>query len=144
MNAPPNRASVQSKPTPGITAAVQQQSALGAVLRGSGDGAPIAELSQEQTPSQSETERVAARLDAKGFWVSCDLRTTEAACAHTLGISTRQLRNWRAEGRGPVFVVIGRALSYRLADVLAWISSRAVDPAKPPTFRGISRQFAAT
>ena len=94
--------------------------------------------------SAEEVAAVASRLESAGFWVSCDLRTTEAACAHTLGISTRQLRNWRAEGRGPVFVVIGRALSYRLADVLAWISSRAVDPAKPPTFRGNSRQFAAT
>ena len=91
----------------------------------------------------AEVATVASRLETAGHWVSCDLRTSDAACAHMLGISTRLLRNWRHEGRGPVFVVIGRTLSYQIGAVLEWIGSRVVDPEKSPTIRGNSRQIAA-
>jgi len=39
-------------------------------------------------------------------------------------VSSNTLQRWREAGIGPAFVVIGRNVTYRLADLLAWIGAR--------------------
>jgi len=119
MSAPPNRAGAQSESATGAHVAVQHQSAPGAGLCGPGDDA------------SSAVERAAARIELAGGWVSFDYRVRESTAAELLDTSARTLRNWRESGWGPVYVCADRArITYRLADLLAWISSRSIDPAR--------------
>ena len=76
-------------------------------------------------------ERTAARLDAQGIWLSADLRVSDGTAADLLGVGPRSLRDWRQEGWGPTYVCADRQkITYRLSDLLAWIDSRSVDPAR--------------
>ena len=83
---------------------------------------------------------LAERLEARKRWVSLDLRTDEKTAAEIIGVKPRTFRQWREEGRGPVFVAVGQRITYRLADILAWLDSRSVDPR---ACVGETRQFAA-
>jgi len=69
-------------------------------------------------------QALAARLEQSRHWVSPDLRVREATAAHVLGCTARTLQRWREAGCSPPFVLLGRALSYRLGDLLQWISER--------------------
>jgi|GEM_PF-2895913 len=76
-------------------------------------------------------ERTAARLDLQGVWVSADLRVSDSTAADLLGVGPRTLRDWRQDGWGPTYVCADRArITYRLADLLAWVNSRSIDPAR--------------
>lgn len=44
---------------------------------------------------------------------------TEQALARRWQVSPRTLQRWRAHGTGPAFCRIGKAIRYRLGDVLA-------------------------
>lgn len=80
--------------------------------------------------STSDIESLADRIRKSGVWVSWDLRITEQTAAQLIGVTQRTLRSWRDEGRGPAYVAAEkRRLTYRIADVLAWIESRRADPA---------------
>ena len=48
---------------------------------------------------------------------------TEQEVAELLKRSVKTLRNDRSRGRGPKWSKLGRSVRYKLADVLAWISS---------------------
>ena len=51
-----------------------------------------------------------------------DRLLNEKQAAHLLGISPKTLRNWRYEGRGPVYRKTGRgAIRYRISDILKFI-----------------------
>lgn len=51
---------------------------------------------------------------------------TEAETAKMLSLSVPTLRRMRAEGTAPRFIRLGvRRLGYRIADVDAWLASRA-------------------
>ena len=60
-----------------------------------------------------------------------------------LGVPTGTLANWRYQGRGPVFVRVGRHVRYRAEDVGEWLTMRAgggepgID--RGPTFRSVRR-----
>lgn len=69
-------------------------------------------------------QALAARLEQSRHWVSPDFRVREATAAHVIGVAGRTLQRWREAGIGPAFVVIGRNVTYRLADLLAWIGER--------------------
>ena len=69
---------------------------------------------------------LAARLEARRIWVSLDGRVAEPTAADILGVTTRTLRTWRAEGRAPRFYDAGR-LTYRIIDLLIFLESRAHD-----------------
>ncbi|MBZ9679612.1 MULTISPECIES: helix-turn-helix domain-containing protein [unclassified Mesorhizobium] len=47
------------------------------------------------------------------------LRTKEAAVV--LNVSLKTLQNWRVTGVGPKFVKVGASVSYRYADLLAFV-----------------------
>ncbi len=49
---------------------------------------------------------------------------TDRHVAEQLGISPLTLARWRYEGRGPVFLKIGKAIRYRQADVDAWLANQ--------------------
>jgi len=55
-----------------------------------------------------------------------DVLLTEAQAADFLSLSMRTLQAWRVRGGGPLFVRCGRAVRYRLRDVLAWIDAKTV------------------
>lgn len=51
-----------------------------------------------------------------------------ADVAKLLGIPVATLANWRASGKGPPYLRVGRHVRYRDADVEAWIAGRVRDP----------------
>ena len=67
---------------------------------------------------------LAARLEQSRHWVSPDFRVREATAVHVIGVAGRTLQRWREAGCSPPFVAISRSVTYRLADLLAWISER--------------------
>lgn len=50
---------------------------------------------------------------------------TIQAVAEYLGVPVKTIYNWRAEGKGPRGIRVGRHLRYRLADVEAWLDQLA-------------------
>lgn len=69
---------------------------------------------------------------------SCTDRSvlTSAEAAELLGISPRTLANWRVQGRGPVYVRIGKKRSpvlYRICDIEDWLDSRLIGSASRKT-----------
>ena len=44
-----------------------------------------------------------------------------------IGFAVGSLRNWRSLGRGPCYHKMGRAVRYRLKDILAWVESQRVE-----------------
>lgn len=46
----------------------------------------------------------------------------EKQLAEMLNIQSETLRNWRWEGKGPIFIKIGRNVRYRMSDVLNYIN----------------------
>ncbi|AHG87559.1 hypothetical protein J421_0043 [Gemmatirosa kalamazoonensis] len=49
---------------------------------------------------------------------------TEIDLAQLLGVKPATLRDWRVDGRGPVFVQLGRRVRYRPADVDRWLDEQ--------------------
>ncbi len=53
---------------------------------------------------------------------------TESDAAETLKFTRNTLRKWRREGRGPRYKRLGRAIRYRLRDLLTWAERFDVKP----------------
>lgn len=51
-----------------------------------------------------------------------------AEAAAYLGVSPDTLPRWRWAGTGPVFVKVGRTVKYRVSDLEAYLTERAVLP----------------
>jgi predicted DNA-binding transcriptional regulator AlpA len=66
---------------------------------------------------------------------SDDAILTEVEIADFLKLSTRTLQSWRVKNDGPPFIRVGRAIRYRLRDVVRWIEERTVSPAIQATNR---------
>jgi len=47
----------------------------------------------------------------------------EAQAADHLNVSNRTMQCWRLQGRGPVFVKLGKAVRYRPEDLDAYVAS---------------------
>lgn len=43
------------------------------------------------------------------------------------GTTTRQLQEWRSNGRGPRYAKTGKVVVYRRADLDAWVNANLVD-----------------
>jgi len=52
----------------------------------------------------------------------------EHAAAELLGVNRGTLSNWRGAGRGPRWFRAGRAIRYRVSDLVAWTEAHSVDP----------------
>ena len=85
-------------------------------------------MSNDPTELDHRVQAVTARLEACKRWVSLDGRINESDAAELVGVSQRTLRAWREEGRGPVFVLVGRRLTFRIADLLRWLDERTHNP----------------
>ena len=48
--------------------------------------------------------------------------------AELLGVPVATLANWRASGKGPPYLRVGRHVRYRATDVETWIDSQVRDP----------------
>lgn len=57
-----------------------------------------------------------------------DVLISEVQAADFLSLSIRTLQAWRSAGRGPSFVRAGRAVRYRVRDLIAWIESNTTQP----------------
>lgn len=54
-----------------------------------------------------------------------EVLVTEREAADFLGVTTRALQKWRANGTGPRFVRIsGRCVRYRRRDLISWAEAR--------------------
>jgi Helix-turn-helix domain len=54
----------------------------------------------------------------------------EAEMASELNLRPRTLRKWRAQGKGPAFIKIGRRVFYRDASRDAWLRRQEVEPVR--------------
>jgi hypothetical protein len=55
------------------------------------------------------------------------------AVAKWLGVPERTLSQWRYLQRGPRYVVVGKHIRYRRADVESWLTEHTVDlPSRDP------------
>ncbi len=61
------------------------------------------------------------RLVARGRLLR---RSWEREAAEWLQIDVGTLANWRAQGKGPAFVKLGRGVRYRLDDLETWVSDQ--------------------
>ena len=53
----------------------------------------------------------------------------DVTAAEILGLSVITLRNWRCLGKGPRYLKLnGRAIRYRVSDLLAWAEQYTVTP----------------
>jgi predicted DNA-binding transcriptional regulator AlpA len=52
---------------------------------------------------------------------------SEGALARKLDLSRAALRKWRAQGRGPRFVKLGKCVRYLASDVDDWLQAHASD-----------------
>ncbi len=60
--------------------------------------------------------------------------------AQHIGVSSRTVERWRANGDGPPFVRLGqRRVGYRVADVEAW-ASRRVHPSRAAEMAAAARR----
>lgn len=80
-------------------------------------------LSDELRSRVAETR---ANLMSDGHLVTYDNRVSQKVCAAILACPESRLQRWRAEGRGPRHVRIGKGLWYPLADLLEWIDQNDV------------------
>lgn len=80
-------------------------------------------LSDELRARVAETR---ANLRADGHQVTADNRVSQRVCAELLACPESRLQRWRAEGKGPRHVRIGKGLWYPLADLLEWIDQNDV------------------
>jgi len=55
---------------------------------------------------------------------------SDVAAAKIVHQKRSTLATWRATGRGPAFIKLGRRVFYSRADLDAWIASRRREPAK--------------
>ena len=65
---------------------------------------------------------ISEELSERGLW-------TEERAARFLCVAPGTLRQWRAKGRGPAFVKIGKNVFYRDTDLDAFIASQSRMPA---------------
>lgn len=47
----------------------------------------------------------------------------EKLAAPYVGVSVRTLQAWRVQGKGPVFLKLGRAVRYRICDLDDWLEA---------------------
>lgn len=64
---------------------------------------------------------LAERLEARGHWVSIDLRVREKSAAELLGVKQRTMRAWREEGVAPRVVRVSGRITYYLSDLIELI-----------------------
>lgn len=57
-----------------------------------------------------------------------DALISEVQAADFLSLSIRTLQVWRSAGRGPSFVRAGRAVRYRVRDLIVWIDDNTIQP----------------
>lgn len=57
---------------------------------------------------------------------------TRAELAQVLGITVPTLRRWEAEGIGPPFTRLGRAILYRRESFREWLRSKESRPSPTP------------
>lgn len=62
---------------------------------------------------------------------------TAVEAAALLSVSPKTLADWRSQGRGPLFIQIGRSIRYRAADIKTFIAENTIEPStigqKPPS-----------
>lgn len=66
----------------------------------------------------------------QGFFITGDHRVSETDAAALLGLAAGSLKNMRSEGSGPPAYRLGlngNRISYRLADLAAWIEGARED-----------------
>ena len=76
---------------------------------------------------QTTTRMLAEACQEHAFTITGDMRISEAAVADLLGITQAAMKQKRIEGRAPRAYGIGTGngsrVSYRLADIAAWIEA---------------------
>jgi len=80
-------------------------------------------------PEARLPEKLKAARKKQEPYVCADGRMNEAAAALRLELSTSSLRAWRAAGKGPAYLKLGR-IWYYSEDVEEWIARHMVEPGR--------------
>lgn len=86
----------------------------------------MTEAAQETGVVVATTALLIAAIAQEGIGISGDMRIGEKDAARLLGYAAGHLKAMRQEGRGPAFYqrgVYGSRVSYRIADLAAWIEA---------------------
>lgn len=54
----------------------------------------------------------------------------EGRTSQIMGFAVQTLRNWRHLGTGPPYYKVGRAVRYRMKDIISFMEARRVNPLK--------------
>ena len=52
----------------------------------------------------------------------------ERRAARVIGVAVQTLRNWRHMRRGPAYLKIGKAVRYRVEDLVSYLNDHRIDP----------------
>jgi hypothetical protein len=63
---------------------------------------------------------------------SDDIPLSTEKAAEIIGVKPLTLSHWRYQGRGPVYLKIGRSCFYRRGDIETWLDAQAVVPIPKP------------
>jgi hypothetical protein len=66
----------------------------------------------------------------------------EDETARELGKTPRTLQNWRQQGIGPPYTVIGKTIYYERPKLLSWLRDQQRQPVRTRPYRGIARATA--
>lgn len=67
---------------------------------------------------------------------------TESEAAVRLGLKVATLRAWRSQGRGPVYIRLGRAVRYLATDIDDYLTSNRHTPRSNPQRATLNTQVA--
>ena len=67
-----------------------------------------------------------------------DVLVTPEQAAAALTVAPATMEKWRRNGRGPVFLKLGRTVRYRVGDLRAFIADAAVSSTAEAAVRGMT------
>lgn len=68
------------------------------------------------------------------------VRLTTEEAAPVLGLKPKTLEGWRVAGKGPAFCKIGRAVTYRLADLMSFMDGARFATTREAKSAGATRR----
>ena len=96
-------------------------------------------------PVPHDADAIAARVAHNAEYHAAPVAAIFAAApiATVIDSTPKTLEAWRAVGRGPKFIRVGRAIRYRKADVEAWLAGQGGHQPAPPPAPTPARRVAA-
>lgn len=95
------------------------------------------QLQADDQACQADLEALRLELERRGVRVTLANMLKANDAAAYLGVAPKTLRNWRFEGMGPEYRVIGGGVFYPLAELVAFIECAGNRPTRPAPSRSV-------